>query len=69
MSFCSNFGFKDRLSLINNSTPPVEEVVRLYVTKYPTTQPDNVYTEMTEQDKNTLEKKVLEGINTYISIN
>ena len=61
--------FKDRLSLINNSTPPVEEVVRLYVTKYPTTQPDNVYTEMTEQDKNTLEKKVLEGINTYISIN
>ena len=61
--------FKDRLSLINNSAPPGEEVVRLYVTKYPTTQPDNVYTEMTEQDKNTLEKKVLEGINTYISIN
>ena len=60
--------FKDRLSLINSNVPFGQEVVRLYVTKYPNIQPDNVYTEMTEQDKNTLEKKVLEGINTYIAI-
>jgi len=59
--------FKDSLSLIKTATD--EEVVQLYVTKYPKIQPDNVYTEMTEQDKNTLQNKVKQGADIYNSLN
>ena len=59
--------FKDRLSLIKTATD--EEIVQLYVTKYPNIQPDNVYTEMTEQDKNTLQNKVKQGADIYRSLN
>jgi hypothetical protein len=59
--------FKDRLSLIKTATDA--EIVQLYVTKYPNIQPDNVYTEMTEQDKNTLQNKVKQAIDIYNSLN
>ena len=59
--------FKDRLSLIETATD--EEIVQLYVTKYPNIQPDNVYTEMTEQDKNTLQNKVKQSVDIYRSLN
>ena len=61
--------FKDRLSLINNNVPYEQDIVKLYVTKYPNVQPDNVYTEMTEQDKNTLQNKAKQAINLYKSLN
>ena len=44
-------------------------ITKLYVTKFPNTQPDNVYTEMTEQDKNILENKVKKAIDIYKSLN
>jgi hypothetical protein len=59
--------FKDSLSLIKTATD--EEIVQLYVTKYPKIQADNVYTEMTEQDKNTLQNKVKQGADIYRSLN
>jgi hypothetical protein len=59
--------FKDKLSLIKTASD--EEIVQLYVTKYPNTQPDNVYTEMTEQDKNTLKNKVKQSVDIYNSLN
>ena len=59
--------FKDSLSLIKTATD--EEIVQLYVTKYPKIQPDNVYTEMTEQDKNTLQNKVKQSVDIYRSLN
>ena len=59
--------FKDSLSLIKTATD--EEIVQLYVTKYPNIQPDNVYTEMTEQDKNTLQNKVKQSVDIYRSLN
>jgi len=61
--------FKDKLSLINTNLTAQEDIVKLYVTKYPSTQPDNVYTEMTEQDKNTLQNKVKQAIDIYNSLN
>jgi len=61
--------FKDKLSLIDANLTPEVNITKLYVTKYPSTQPDNVYTEMTEQDKNTLENKVKQAIDIYKSLN
>ena len=61
--------FKDKLSLINTNVPAQEDIVKLYVTKFPNTQPDDVYTRMTEQDKNTLENKVKKAIDIYKSLN
>ena len=61
--------FKDKLSLINQNVTAEEDTVKLYVTKYPNTQPDNVYSEMTEQDKNTLQNKVKQAIGVYNSLN
>jgi hypothetical protein len=61
--------FKDRLSLIDTNVLPEVDIVKLYVTKYPNVQPDNVYTEMTEQDKNTLQNKAKQAINLYKSLN
>ena len=61
--------FKDKLSLINTNLTAQEDIVKLYVTKYPINQPDNVYTEMTEQDKNTLQNKVKQAIDIYNSLN
>lgn len=61
--------FKDKLSLINANLTAEVDIVKLYVTKYPNTQPDNVYTEMTEQDKNTLQNKVKQAIDLYNSLN
>jgi hypothetical protein len=61
--------FKGIISLINQNVTAEEDIVKLYVTKYPSTQPDNVYTEMTEQDKNTLQNKVKQAIGVYNSLN
>ena len=61
--------FKGIISLINQNVAAEEDIVKLYVTKYPSTQPDNVYTEMTEQDKNTLQNKVKQAIGVYNSLN
>jgi hypothetical protein len=61
--------FKDRLSLIDPNLSLDIDIVKLYVTKYPNVQPDNVYTEMTEQDKLVLSNKVTQGLNIYKSLN
>jgi hypothetical protein len=61
--------FKGLLTLIDNNLSPEVNITKLYVTKFPNTQPDNVYTEMTEQDKNILENKVKKAIDIYKSLN